>query len=167
MSNASDNSLGQRLRQLFASLVPSLPGAGSTAAPAHPRALATAMLMTEVAWADHDVSSVEVAHMTSAVQRLYGLTAEDARDTVAQAQRAHGAATSVQPFTHALNQQLKREERYEVLVELWRLAYSDDALDKYEDYHVRKIADLLYLSHDEFIAAKRAARALAPAAGEG
>lgn len=160
MSNASDNSLGQRLRQLFASLMPALPGAASNTT--HPRALATAMLMTEVAWADHDVSAAEVAHMTAAMQRLYGLDPAAAQDTVAQAQRAHGAATSVQPFTHALNEQLTREERYEVLIELWRLAFSDDALDKYEDYHVRKIADLLYLSHDEFIAAKRAARAMTP-----
>lgn len=158
MSNVGDTSLGQRLRQLFASIVASFPTGTLSAAPTHPRAMATAMLMTEVAWADHEVSAAEVAHMVAALQRLHGLGDADAREIVEQAQRAHGAATSVQPFTHALNEQLTREERYEVLVELWRLAFSDDALDKYEDYHVRKIADLLYLSHDEFIAAKRAAR---------
>ena len=158
-----DSSLGQRLRQLFARLAPSLPGAltgGGELAPAHPRATATAMLLMEVAWADHDVADAERAHMTAAVQRLYGLDQAEAEAVIAQAERAHGAATSVQPFTHALNQQLTREERCAVLLELWRLAFADAAVDKYEDYHVRRIADLLYLSHDEFIAAKHAARAL-------
>ena len=159
-----DSSLGQRLRQLFARLAPSLPGmlTGAGAAPStHPRALATAMLLMEVAWADQDVAPAEREHMTTAVQRLYALDAAEAEAVIAQAQRAHGAATSVQPFTHALNQQLSREERCAVLLELWRVAFADAAIDKYEDYHVRRIADLLYLSHDEFIAAKHAARALA------
>ena len=159
-----DSSLGQRLRQLFARLAPSLPGmlpGTASPAPTHPRALATAMLLMEVAWADHDVAPAEREHMTTAVRRLYALDAAEAEAVIAQAQRAHGAATSVQPFTHALNQQLSREERCAVLLELWRVAFADAAIDKYEDYHVRRIADLLYLSHDEFIAAKHAARALA------
>lgn len=155
-----DSSLGQRLRQLFARLAPSLPGAAAPTS-THPRALATAMLLMEVAWADQDVAPTEREHMTTAVQRLYALDAAEAEAVIAQAQRAHGAATSVQPFTHALNQQLTREERCAVLLELWRVAFADAAIDKYEDYHVRRIADLLYLTHDEFIAAKHAARALA------
>ena len=30
---------------------------------------------------------------------------------------------------------------------LWKLAMADQELDKYEDYLVRKIADLLYVSN--------------------
>jgi uncharacterized tellurite resistance protein B-like protein len=37
---------------------------------------------------------------------------------------------------------------------LWSVAYADDKLDRYEEYYVRKIADLLYISHSDYIKAK-------------
>ena len=43
----------------------------------------------------------------------------------------------------------------EKIVELmWRIAYADKELEKYEEALVRKIADLLYVPHSAFIAAK-------------
>ena len=42
-----------------------------------------------------------------------------------------------------------------LLVEnLWRLALADDHLDKYEEQMIRKTADLLYVSHSDFIRTK-------------
>lgn len=37
---------------------------------------------------------------------------------------------------------------------LWRIAYANESLHKYEEYLVRKIAELLYVPHSAFIAAK-------------
>ena len=37
---------------------------------------------------------------------------------------------------------------------LWDIAYSDGRIDKYEDYTIRKISDLLYIKHSDFIKAK-------------
>ena len=34
---------------------------------------------------------------------------------------------------------------------LWRVALADRRLDKHEDYLVRKVADLLYVSHSDLI----------------
>ena len=34
---------------------------------------------------------------------------------------------------------------------LWKVALADDRLDKYEDYVVRKVADLLYVRHADLI----------------
>jgi len=38
---------------------------------------------------------------------------------------------------------------------LWRVAIADGTIDMYEDQLVRKLADLLYVSHADFILAKR------------
>ena len=38
-------------------------------------------------------------------------------------------------------------QKEEVIALLWTLAVSDNNLDKHEDYLVRKIADLLYVSN--------------------
>jgi uncharacterized tellurite resistance protein B-like protein len=37
---------------------------------------------------------------------------------------------------------------------MWEMAYADGNLDKYEDYIIRKVADLIYVPHSEFIRAK-------------
>ena len=38
--------------------------------------------------------------------------------------------------------------------DLWEVAFADQVIDKYEDYTIRKIADLLYVKHKDFIKAK-------------
>ena len=151
-------SLQQRLRDIYNSLV--TPAAHAAPVPA--RAMATVMLMLEVAWADHDISSHELMQMKLALQRLHGMAPAEADELIAQARRDHAAATSVQPFTRALNEQLSMAEKFEVVTEMWRLALSDAVLDKYEEYHVRRIAELLYVPHADFIAAKLIAKQAAP-----
>jgi len=43
---------------------------------------------------------------------------------------------------------------------LWRLAYADGNLDKHEEMVIRRVASLLYVTHEDFIAAKLAATKL-------
>jgi uncharacterized tellurite resistance protein B-like protein len=41
---------------------------------------------------------------------------------------------------------------------MWRVAYADERLDKYEEHLIRKISDLIYVSHRDFIRTKHSAR---------
>ena len=41
---------------------------------------------------------------------------------------------------------------------LWRVAYADGCLDPYEEALVRKIADLIYVPHRDFIRTKHRVR---------
>ena len=41
---------------------------------------------------------------------------------------------------------------------MWRVAMADDALSRYEEHVIRKVADLLYLPHSDFMLAKREAQ---------
>jgi uncharacterized tellurite resistance protein B-like protein len=41
---------------------------------------------------------------------------------------------------------------------LWQVAYADDDLDPHEEGFVRKIAELLYVPHKDFIRAKHRAQ---------
>ncbi len=53
---------------------------------------------------------------------------------------------------------------------LWRVAFADAELSAWEQHLVRKVADLLYVPHSAYIAAKvraRAAAGLPPATGDG
>ncbi len=120
------------------------------------------MLLLEVAWADQDVTANELLQVKASLMRLYNLPDGAAAELIAEAQAAHSAATSMYPFTPALNDSLSPEERVELITELWRLAYCDAQLDRYEDHEIRKIADLMHVSHADFIKAKLSAKNSAP-----
>ena len=40
---------------------------------------------------------------------------------------------------------------------MWRVAMADSALSRYEEHVIRKVADLLYVPHGDFITAKQSA----------
>jgi uncharacterized tellurite resistance protein B-like protein len=41
---------------------------------------------------------------------------------------------------------------------MWQVAFSDDHLDKYEEHLIRKVADLLYVSHSDLMRMKHQAK---------
>ena len=46
-----------------------------------------------------------------------------------------------------------------LIEQIWRIILADDDVDKYEEHLVRRIAELLYVSHRDFIRAKLIAQA--------
>jgi uncharacterized tellurite resistance protein B-like protein len=58
---------------------------------------------------------------------------------------------SLQSFTRRLVDELSESERHRVVEMLWRVALADRRLDKREDYVVRQVADLLYVSQSDLI----------------
>lgn len=122
-------------------------------------ATAAAMLLLEVAWADHDILPAELERTKYALVELFSLSEARACEIVATAQRDHANSVSMYPFTKATNEALGYEEKVALLVCCWRLALADAELDRHEERAIRQIADLLFLSHEDFIAAKLTAKA--------
>ena len=122
--------------------------------------LAAAVLLIEVAWADHHVAEAELRAMERALESVLRLSEVDARALIDESRTAQRESVGVHRFTRALVDAWSAEQRFELLVQLWRLAYSDAGLDKYEEATIRKIADLLYVDHPRFIAAKLKAKRL-------
>ena len=61
---------------------------------------------------------------------------------------------SIYEFTEIINEQINHNEKYEIVKNLWQLAFIDGRLDKYEDYYIRKISNNLQLSNQDRISAK-------------
>ena len=57
-----------------------------------------------------------------------------------------------------MKRMLSLEQRAHLVEMLWRIAFSDDALDPYEDHFVRKIAHLLYVPNTDTMLARQRAR---------
>jgi uncharacterized tellurite resistance protein B-like protein len=122
-------------------------------------AVAAAALMFEVVWADHDIGQDEMETMSELLQRLFSLTPERVIEIVEQTKVDHDTSVGVFPFTRALNEQLSQQEKFLVLRAMWSIALADEQIDSFEEHTIRRIADLLYVSHHKFIEAKLAARA--------
>lgn len=122
-------------------------------------AVAAAALMFEVVWADHDIGEDELTTMSELLQNLFNLTAQRVSEIVEQTTVDHDSSVGVFPFTRALNEKLSQEEKFLVLRAMWSIALADEQIDSFEEHTIRRIADLLYVSHHRFIEAKLAARA--------
>ena len=142
--------LKQSMRARFAS--------ADTLPDEHAGAIASAMLLLEVAWADQQIREEELERVRSALCQIFGLRAEEASALVAEARAAHTASISMYPFTRVVNEALSLDAKKTLLVNCWRLASADAVIDGHEELTIRRIADLLYLTHEDFIAAKLAAR---------
>ena len=139
-----------RLRALLESHVP-----GDTSEdPEHLLRLATTALMIEISRADAEVSADEEGAILAHVEKHFGLSREDTAELVESADGRADVAVSFHDFTRVLNDHLSREEKTHVIELLWKIAFADGRIDKYEDYYVRKIADLLHVSHTAFIRTK-------------
>ena len=119
-----------------------------------PMPLAVAALLIEVARADHSVAAEERRSVVAAIARLCKLEDEDLDTLVATAVEAVDEAVSLYDFTATINQSLSRTQKLALLEMLWRVAQADGRVDHYEEYYIRKLADLLHLSHADFIRAK-------------
>ncbi|MCY4658144.1 MAG: TerB family tellurite resistance protein [Gammaproteobacteria bacterium] len=119
--------------------------------------LAAAMLLIEVAWADHEIEEREVQTIRNALTDLYGIDNSEVEHVISKAQETHESSTGIYPFTTLLNEHLEHHEKRNLLEHLWRMNTFDSEFH-YEEYMIRRIADLLYCTHEEFIVAKLSAK---------
>jgi len=116
--------------------------------------LALAALLVEMSRADFDATAEEHAEVRRLLADHFELTDAEADDLLSRAGVAMDEAVSLFDFTRALHQALEPAQKQEVIRLLWKVALADSRLDKYEDFLVRKVADLLYVSHADVVRLK-------------
>lgn len=134
-------------------------GPGQAAAKkAHTLELATATLLVEVVRLDREIEPAEREAVLSAVRGQFHLSEEEAQSLFRLAEAEAREATDYYQFTSLIRQHYSQEERQQIVELLWRVAYADSHLSAHEQHVVRKIADLLYVPHSAYIAAKMRAK---------
>lgn len=113
--------------------------------------LATAALLMEVASADYEISASERDTVRRLVEENYGVTADEAAEIAARAEQDSNHVTSLYPFTRMIMDECSMEDRVEIVNMLWQVTAADGIIDAHETHLVRKIAELLYVPHSEFI----------------
>ena len=117
-----------------------------------------ASLMLEVAQADFEESMSEQELIAIRLSNHFDLDQDDSASLINSAREDLNSATGLYEFTRQLNERLSPAERVTLVQSLWQVALADDHIDKYEEAAIRKIADLLYVAHGDFIQAKHRAQ---------
>jgi uncharacterized tellurite resistance protein B-like protein len=113
--------------------------------------------MFEVARADFAVEATELDTVNALLTEQFDLAPEELLSVTEQAAQQADAATCLYEFTRTLNELASAEEKRALLAMMWRVAMADDVLSRYEEHLIRKVADLLYVPHSDFMAAKQQA----------
>ncbi|MBX2885311.1 MAG: TerB family tellurite resistance protein [Granulosicoccus sp.] len=115
---------------------------------------ASAQLLLEVARADFHINDEERAQVIEAISRTTAMTAEELNELVADAEQHANTSISYHEHIRLINDSFTREQKITLIEQLWQVAYADQNLDRYEEAFIRKIADLIYVKHRDFIQAK-------------
>lgn len=133
--------------------------AGNQSAPLPEQALqlATAALMFEVSRMDFAVQPEEMDAMAGLLQERFGLAAEDVQELLGLARRESQQASSYHEFTSLIHKHFSYEQKVRLIEMMWLVAYVDGSINRYEEHLIRKVAELLYVKHVDFVAARHRA----------
>lgn len=113
--------------------------------------MAAVALLIEVARADARVNDEERQVILRIIERCYSVSAGQALEIADAAEGHADELTSLYPLTRLLTSECSLEERVAIVRLLWEVTFADGHVDKHEEYLVRKVADLLYVPHNQFI----------------
>jgi len=116
--------------------------------------LSICVLLIEVSKSDDDYDDSEKEKIIELLKKQFSLNDDQIDILMMMADKKNDEIVSLHELTASLNKEYTYSEKKNVIKMLWDIAYSDGRIDKYEDYTIRKISDLLYIKHSDFIKAK-------------
>tara|TARA_Y100000768_G_scaffold253729_1_gene192790 strand:- start:1507 stop:1959 length:453 start_codon:yes stop_codon:yes gene_type:complete len=112
---------------------------------------ACAALLVEVAFADKDFDEREKESLKVSLLETYNLEEDSINEIILDAEKSVEESTSLYGYTRIVNDEFEYENKLDLLRNLWKVAFADGYLDKYEEHLLRKISDLIHISHSDYI----------------
>ena len=134
------------------------PARETEAALKHRLQLASAALLIETARADFTQNKVEEEAMTSLLCSTLELAQEEVEKLLQQAAAKVDESISLYEFTRLINDHFTADQKLQLVDNMWVVAWADNNVDKYEEHLIRQVADLTYVSHQDYIRSKHTAR---------
>ena len=120
--------------------------------------LVSAAMLIEVMNSDHKLEQRETETFLQLLHSSLGIPQADLHELARLAQAEVQQATSLYQFTRLINDEYDYPQKLQLLGNMWRIAFSDQHLDKYEEHLIRKVAELIHVAHSDFIKTKLQAR---------
>jgi uncharacterized tellurite resistance protein B-like protein len=113
-------------------------------------------VLLEIAHADGEFTPAEDGNLVTFLSDRFALAEEEARQLRDAGEDIRKKTVDHFALTHYIRKNSPLQERIDIVKTMWRLVYADGKLTEYEQYLVRKLADLLGLEHHVMIDAKSA-----------
>ena len=120
--------------------------------------IATAALLLEMMRMDNRFADEERAAVVASLRQLFGLAPDQLETLLALADQEVRQASGYYQFTSLINKGCNAAQKVRIIENMWVVAMADGHLDAHEEHLMRKIADLLYVGHADYVAAKQRAR---------
>ena len=127
---------------------------GGIADSEHAVRMALAVLLVEVAESDYKQAPEEKIALQAVVRESFKLSDHEAETLISMAEQEHRESTDYFQFTRLINRNYTAEQKIQLVESLWKIAYADEVLHRYEEHVIRRLSDLIHVPHNEFIAAK-------------
>ena len=112
---------------------------------------ACAALLVEIAFADKEFDETEKTSLKLSLMETYAIEEADIDEIIKDAENTVAESTSLYGYTRIVNDEFEYDDKLSLLKNLWKVAYADGNLDKYEEHLLRKISDLIHISHSDYI----------------
>ena len=116
--------------------------------------VAVCALLVEMARIHNRFTPAEMDFILGVIREKYGLSEEHAEALMAEAEKELDNSVDLWQFAKRINTHYSVEEKLELIKILWEIIFVDGKMDRYENYLVHKLSDLLHLSHRQLIDAK-------------
>ena len=116
--------------------------------------LVCAALLIEIALADKILEETELETLKKVLIRDFSVSESDIDEMITLAKDNVADATSLYEFTREINDNFEYENKCKLIESMWRIAFADGNVDKYEEHIIRKVSNLVYVSHNDFINSK-------------
>lgn len=113
--------------------------------------LANAVLLVEVSHADFAIDQRELKAASARLAQRYGLSAAEAEALLGSAVAEQRQSVSMHEYLTIVNEHMSPGGKVQLVEDLWSIAYADGSLDPHEEHRIRKIADLLHVTHVHFV----------------
>ena len=113
--------------------------------------LTCAALLIELVYADKIMNPEEVLSLRASLTEVYLLDKETIDELIKNGEQAVNDSTSLYEYTKPLNLFLNYQDKLTLIGNMWKLAYADGYIDKFEEFLIRKISNLLHIEHSDFI----------------
>ncbi|EWG99424.1 tellurite resistance TerB family protein [Halomonas sp. BC04] len=118
--------------------------------------LAAAALLCEVMRADYHTDQAQLDALRQLLKQHFHLQDAAVEELMDLAREEVETSVDHYQFVSLVKQHYSYDQRFELVRMMWLLAYADaeDGHNALEEHRIRRLADLLHVSHSDFIRAK-------------
>ena len=120
----------------------------------HQLQLATCILLIEVSKSDDDYDEEEQEKIILLIKEKFSLTNDEIEEVFSVSNNHHNKMISLFEWTDIINKECSYDQKLVIIGFMGDIAFIDSKIDKYEDYTIRKVCDLIYVKHKDFIILK-------------